>query len=108
VIEKAEKPTYEELERRVRQLEAQLEELKDAEASLRKRESTIKEVEKMALLGHWQLDLVTGALYWSDEIFRIFDLSPQKFEATYKAFLELLVVFKTRALREDQIFPAKM
>jgi PAS domain S-box-containing protein len=87
VIEKLEKPTYEELEQRVQQLEAELTELRAAEATCRERQSTIREVEKMALLGDWQLDLVTGALYWSDEIFRIFDLSPEKFEATYEAFL---------------------
>ncbi len=88
MAERAEKPTYQQLELRVRQLEARLAELEQAEASLEKRESRMREVEKMALLGHWDLDLTTNTLYWSDEIYRIFDLSPERFEATYEAFLD--------------------
>jgi PAS domain S-box-containing protein len=84
---RGEKPTYQELERRVQELEARVAELGRAEAALRRRESQIREVEKMALLGHWDLDLVNNTLYWSDEIYHIFDLSSQEFEATYQAFL---------------------
>jgi putative nucleotidyltransferase with HDIG domain len=42
----------------------------------------------MAHLGHWQLDLRTNELKWSDEIFRIFEIDPQQFGATYEAFLD--------------------
>jgi PAS domain S-box-containing protein len=42
----------------------------------------------MALLGHWELDLGSNSLYWSDEIYRIFGMSPQEFGATYEAFLD--------------------
>jgi PAS domain S-box-containing protein len=81
------KPSYEELKQRVQQLEAELVELRDAEASYRREKSTIRKVEEMALLGHWQLDLVSNTLYWSDEIYRIFDISARDFEANYEAFL---------------------
>ena len=55
-----------------------------------KREARLKEAAHMALLGHWELDLVNNTLYWSDEIYEIFGLNPQAFSATYKAFLELV------------------
>ena len=51
-------------------------------------ESRHREVEKMALLGHWELNLTTGRLFWSEEIYRIFMLDPAGFDATYEAFLE--------------------
>jgi len=41
----------------------------------------------LANIGHWELDLVEGSLYWSDEVYRIFGLEPQEFDATYEAFL---------------------
>ena len=38
-------------------------------------------------MGNWDLDLVKNELRWSDEIYRIFGLKPQEFDATYEAFL---------------------
>ncbi len=63
-------------------------ELARSEEELRKSESRLKEAEQIASLGHWELDLVSNCLLWSDEIFRIFELVPQEFNATYEAFLE--------------------
>ncbi len=51
-------------------------------------ERKLKEAEQIAHLGYWERDLVNNKLYWSDETYRIFDLKPQEFEATYEAFLE--------------------
>lgn len=50
-------------------------------------ERRLREAEKMAKIGSWELDLVNNNLYWSDEIYRIFDATPQSFEANYEAFL---------------------
>ena len=58
------------------------------EESLRESERRLKQAEQIANLGHWELNLVSNTLYWSDEIYRIFDLKPQEFKASYKAFLE--------------------
>lgn len=51
-------------------------------------EKRLREAQQIAHLGHWELDLVYNKLYWSDEIYRIFDLKPQEFSATYEAFLD--------------------
>ena len=82
------KPTYEELEKRIWELEEEIDKLKRVGNALKKKESRLREAEQIALLGHWELDLVTNTLYWSDEIYRMFDLLPQKFGATYEAFLD--------------------
>ncbi len=60
---------------------------KRMEDELRESESKLAEAQRMAHLGHWQLDLRTNELMWSDEIFRIFEIDPQQFGATYEAFL---------------------
>ena len=44
--------------------------------------------QEIAHLGSWELDVVANRLIWSDEVYRIFGLQPQEFQATYDAFLE--------------------
>jgi len=50
--------------------------------------SGMLQAQALANIGHWELDLVNNSLYWSDEVYRIFGLEPQEFEATYEAFLK--------------------
>ncbi len=47
----------------------------------------LTEVQRIVHLGHWEWDVVSNVLDWSDEIYRIFGLTPQAFGATYEAFL---------------------
>lgn len=61
-----------------------------AEQELRHSEARLKEAERIALLGNWQLDLASKVLSWSEEIYRIFELDPQRFGATYEAFLNAI------------------
>jgi len=82
------KPTYKELEQRVKDLEKRVAELKGIKAEIRKSEARLKEAEQLANLGHWELDLTTNTLWWSDEIYRIFGLNLREFGATYEAFLD--------------------
>jgi PAS domain S-box-containing protein/putative nucleotidyltransferase with HDIG domain len=60
---------------------------KQIEDDLRKSEARLEEAQRMAHLGYWQLDLQTNELKWSDEIYRIFEIDPKQFGATYEAFL---------------------
>lgn len=59
-----------------------------AEEKLRRSEANLAEAQRIAHLGNWELDLVRDELRWSDEVYRIFGLAPQKFGATYEAFLD--------------------
>jgi len=61
---------------------------KRSENRLRKSEARLAEAQSIAHLGSWDWDISKNVLYWSDEIYRIFGLKPQEFEATYEAFLK--------------------
>jgi PAS domain S-box-containing protein len=58
-----------------------------AEQALRESRAQLVQAQQMARVGSWELDLVDGRLDWSDEIFRIFELDPAEFGASYEAFL---------------------
>ncbi len=61
---------------------------KNAEQAVKESKEKLKEAQKIAQLGHWELDIINNKLTWSDEIYRIFDLKPQEFAATYETFLD--------------------
>ncbi len=65
-------------------------ERKRAEEELRESETRLKEAERLARLGHWELDLQANILYWSDEIYRIFEVDPTQFGASYESFLDTI------------------
>ena len=99
--EKALRRTHDELEHRVEartrelteaneQLRLEIEERKLAEEALRQREESLAEAQRIAHLGSWDWNIVSNRLFWSDEVYRIFGLSPQQFSATYEAFLEMV------------------
>jgi len=60
---------------------------KKAEEALRRSEARLAEAQRIAHLGNWDWNIETNELQWSDEIYRIFGLTPQEFGATYEAFL---------------------
>ena len=78
------KETLENLEEKVKERTAELEK---AYNSLMENERRLAEAQKMAHIGSWDWDIVTDKMHWSDEMYRIFGLNPQKFGATYDAFL---------------------
>ncbi len=53
-------------------------------------EQGLKDAQRIAHLGNWELDLSTNRLRWSDEIYRIFEIDQQTFGASYEAFLEAI------------------
>lgn len=63
-------------------------EQKQAEEALKKSNENLRETERIARMGRWELDLVKNRLEWSPTIFDIFEIDPDKFSATYEAFIE--------------------
>ena len=57
-------------------------------SELAQNRASLAKAQRIARLGNWDWDIKTGALHWSDEIYRIFGLQPQQFGATYEAFME--------------------
>lgn len=51
-------------------------ERKRAEQALRESEARLAEAQRMAHLGSWEVDLITGEMHWSDEMYRAFGFVP--------------------------------
>lgn len=60
----------------------------EQEEQIRKREQQLARAQKITHLGSWEWDFVTGETHWSDELYRIFGLSPAATPASYKVFME--------------------
>lgn len=56
----------------------------------KKLNQNLKKAEHLAKLGNWSFDIVNNKLSWSDEIFNIFEMDSERFEATYEAFLNAI------------------
>jgi len=65
-------------------------ERRQVELALRESELNLREAQKLAKLGSWQLDLITNELSWSDEVFQIFEIDSNEFAASYGGFIEAI------------------
>ena len=63
---------------------------RQAEEKVRKSEARLAEAQRIALLGSWEVDRVRNEVVWSDEVYRIFGLTPQEFPVTHEAFMSLV------------------
>ncbi len=57
------------------------------EQEVAQRIASLTEAQRIAHLGNWKWDIAEDELTWSDEIYRIFGLTPQQFGANYAAFM---------------------
>lgn len=53
-------------------------------------ESRLKEAQKIAKVGSWELEFPGFELTWSDEIYRIFEIDPKQFQPSYDSFLNAI------------------
>lgn len=53
-------------------------------------EERLREAQHIAQLGSWELDLATNKLFWSDEMFALFELDKTASPATYELFLGVI------------------
>jgi diguanylate cyclase (GGDEF)-like protein/PAS domain S-box-containing protein len=78
----------------VRRIEQRIEryaaDLQHTNADLQHFTNVAEEAQELAHLGNWEWSLGDDMLEWSEEIYRIFGLTPDTFEATHEAFLERL------------------
>ncbi|MDZ7750295.1 MAG: PAS domain S-box protein [Gammaproteobacteria bacterium] len=61
-----------------------------AALALQDSEARLREAQRIARVGNWELDLASGRLDWSEEIFRLFEIDPHRFAANYQAFLDAI------------------
>ena len=65
-------------------------ERKYAETELQYRQDLLNEAQLLGHLGSWELNLVSGELRWTDEIYRIFELDLAQFSPSYENFLNVI------------------
>jgi PAS domain S-box-containing protein len=67
---------------------ATLAERETANKKLRQTAARLSEAQAMTHIGSWEWEIVTNAVTWSDELYRIWGLDPDRFGASYEAYLE--------------------
>jgi PAS domain S-box-containing protein len=63
-------------------------ERREAERQLRESQMQLAEAQQIARVGSWSWDVASNKVSWSDEMFRIYGITPEQFDGTYEAFLE--------------------
>ena len=63
---------------------------KRAEAALQKIQASLAKAQRLAHLGSWDWDISKNKISLSDEIFRIFGLTPEEFGGSYEEFMDLI------------------
>jgi diguanylate cyclase (GGDEF)-like protein/PAS domain S-box-containing protein len=64
--------------------------LLDANDELERNQIFLNEAQRLGQLGSWELNLVSGELHWSDEVYRLFELDPAQFSPSYENFLNAI------------------
>jgi len=77
-------------QRRNRELRLRGQQIVDHADALRASTERLNEAQRIASIGSWSLDLVSGELIWSDEIFRLFEIDPVRFTPSYESFLNTI------------------
>ena len=58
----------------------------EAEEALRDSEASLAEAQRIAHVGHWDYDWLRNRLRWSDEIYRIFGVTKEESEGTFRDY----------------------
>ncbi len=61
-----------------------------AERALRRSEELLSRTQAITHIGSWEWDRASRQLTWTDEVFRIFGVDPERFEVTTDRFLALV------------------
>ncbi|MFZ2198067.1 MAG: PAS domain S-box protein, partial [Thermodesulfovibrionales bacterium] len=69
------------------ELERDIRNRKQAEEALRLSESRFEEAQRVARIGTWEWNILTGDVYWSNEVYRIFGLTPHGIVPSRWSFL---------------------
>jgi PAS domain S-box-containing protein len=57
-------------------------------AELRETQRKLIEAQRIGRTGNFELDLATGRLWWSDEVYKLFGVDKERFDGSLDAFLE--------------------
>ena len=71
-------------------IRADITERKLTQIELQRNQDLLNEAQRLGQLGSWELDLASGKLRWTDEVYRIFELDPAQFSPSYEDFLNVI------------------
>ena len=71
-------------------LRAQIEAREHVESELRASEARLLDAQAVAHVGSWEWDIASNAIWWSEELYRIYGLDRRTFTVNYQAFLDRL------------------
>jgi signal transduction histidine kinase/DNA-binding response OmpR family regulator/HAMP domain-containing protein len=71
-------------------LKIEIGERKRIEEELKANETRMAEAQRIAHLGSWEFDVVTGKVKWSDELWRIFGLEQREFGLSFEECLAMV------------------
>ncbi len=63
---------------------------KKMEKELKRNQELYREAQKIAHMGHWELDILSNKLRWADEIYTIFEVNPAIQAPSYDLFFSLI------------------
>jgi PAS domain S-box-containing protein len=69
-----------------------------AQEALRRSERQLADSQRIARLGSWEYDLVTGQVHWSEEHYRLFGMDPSE-RITFERFCAIIGQTETEKLR---------
>ncbi|MBB5020867.1 sensor histidine kinase [Desulfurispira natronophila] len=67
-----------------------IDEQRKIEDELDQARTLLSDTQLRARMGNWELDLNSDALWWSDEMYRIFEIDPGEFDGTLNGFLSFV------------------
>ncbi|WP_374375061.1 PAS domain-containing sensor histidine kinase [Dongia sp.] len=73
-------------------------ERKRAEAEVRQAHQSLANAQRIAHVGNWYRDMITGQVYWSDEVFRILGFEPRAFTPSLERLLQAVHATDRRKL----------
>ena len=60
-----------------------------AEKELVQQENRLREIQRIANIGSWEYDIASKSVWWSDEIYWIFETTPEEFRSSDDAVFEI-------------------
>jgi len=78
------------IQRENKQKQAAQRQLNEYYSNVEKVNTLLSEAEDIAKIGSWEWDIASGNVYWSDGLYKIYNLSPEHFSPTYDSFISIV------------------
>ena len=69
---------------------ADISEIRTAGKRLQAITNSLKEAQRVARMGSWEWDIESDEMTWSDELFYVFEVDPEKTKPSYETYINLL------------------